>query len=101
MFNTGPILVKEEDAAIGFYRMAVYYKNYDQLDWLGDYGRSAVFFGSIPSYMYDYCRKEYFILFWTREEADSFIAKYQLRNYGMRYVVITKSNVYDIFGTLK
>ena len=96
-----PFSIKKQSAEkIVLYRVNAYYKDYDNLDWIHKWREGNLFFGILASYFYDYKKNEYVSYFFSKEDAVSFLKKYNLTNEYLKEIEITAENVYTVFGSL-
>lgn len=96
-----PFSIKKQSAGkIELYRVNAYYKDYDNLDWIYKWKEGNLFFGILASYFYDYAKDEYVSYFFSREDAISFLKRYNLTNEYLKEIEITSENVYSVFGLL-
>ena len=91
---------KQSVEKIVLYRVNAYYKDYDNLDWIHKWEEGNLFFGILASYFYDYKKNEYVSYFFSKEDAVSFLKKYNLTNEYLKEIEITAENVYTVFGSL-
>ena len=91
---------KQSVEKIKLYRINAYYKDYDNLDWIRKWEEGNLFFGILASYFYDYETNEYVSYFFSKEDAVSFLKKYNLTNEYLKEIEITAENVYTVFGSL-
>lgn len=91
---------KQSVEKIKLYRINAYYKDYDNLDWIHKWREGNLFFGILASYFYDYAKNEYVSYFFSKEDAVSFLKRYNLTNEYLKEIEITAKNVYTVFGSL-
>lgn len=62
--------------------------------------KSDLFMGSLPSYMYDYERREYFLVFWEIESSKDFLEKNKNRAFSLEFIYLNIGNIGHFFHTI-
>lgn len=67
-------------------------------DYINDISReSELFMGSIPSYMYNYNKKEYYLVFLDILKVNDFLIKYVDRTFNINFMYLNSANINQIF----
>ena len=86
----GLYFVWEQDTSILGYRTGVF----EQEEY------TDIFIGPFPGLMFNYPGFRRGVVFWGLEKANSYLNKYIDENYYLEYIILTRNNIYNIFGEL-